>query len=1260
MKHDFRLLGLLVMAACGVAHANSVTSLVNAAGASWHDTNTWVGQVVPTTGDDVVVAATNGVALTNSTDFLNSITVKTNATLNFRNWTTLLSASNVMVNGTITHTAATTNGAPTNRVYILCTNLTVAGVIDADGKGYQGGRSNVGITVGQGPGGGQAGGDPSGAGGYGGEGSCKVTGGKSGTNGQTYGTTYYPVGPGSGSGYRPANIQGASGGGSIWIEAAGTVAVSGVIRANAGATPGSSHVGGGSGGAIFLSAGVLSGAGRVDARGGVGDYYGGGGGGGRIHVNMGLGFELAHSVVAGMSGGQITGWPEGYNGTYVVTTENPDLTVRGSPANHGTPTPYAHGVSAILADTWVTNSVNSPADTANGVRYFCLGWTLTTNGALADSAATTQAVFQLVSTNTVLTYLWTNQYELVVSPATNGTAMTASNGWYTRGAIVTGLMPSPDPDYEFLLWSGDLTTALYTNTPLDVVMDRRRYITAHFGSTVTATNRSLAGGNWFAWTNWVPKGIPGRLDTARLTGSNTTLNLPVTVGALVVGATATNTFTGWDTLLQASEVTVSGLVTHTACTTGGAATNRVWIMTGNLNVPGAIDVSGKGYQGGTTNAGRTAGQGLGGGQANDPSGAGGYGGEGSCKLAGGKSGTNGQTYGSATQPIGPGSGSGLEPGQKAYGAAGGGSVWIEASGRITIGGTIRANGGMNVYGQHVGGGSGGAIYLYAAEFGGSGVLEAKGGGGAWNAGGGGGGRIAVSFASGSELTYSVEGGAKGTATPPVWPAGSNGTYIATLLGQALFVQGSPVDHDTPTPYPHGASSVMPGIWITNSVVSPADETNGVRYVCTGWVVTTNGAVAESGASSQAIFHMHADVTNTVLTYLWTNAYQLVVSGATNGSATTASNGWHLSGTIVPGIQEIPDPGYEFAQWWGDVPGDLAYSNTITLTMDRPRAVTAHFIDPLNGTNRTRSTGGKWFDWQSWSPMGVPGPKDSVVLSGGSTLLDYPITLVSLTITNATLSFTNWNTTLTLTGDLAILTNGTVTHVGCYRFPSDMSNRVCITARSITIDGSINVNAKGYYRGRYPDWGPSTNGQGPGRGLYFGSNSGTGGGHGGAGGRCDGSVSGGVTYGSATNPVGPGSGGAYGASHRPEGGGNGGGSVQLEASDTLTLNGIIVANGGDADLDWGGGGSGGAIWITCRRFHGPAGTHLTAKGGITASGGGGGGGGRIAIAYSGSFQYQGTNTVAGGINTAYGAAYNGGAGTYVQVDNSIKGSSFMFR
>jgi hypothetical protein len=1126
-------------------------------------------------------------------------------------------------------------------------------------------RGGTNSAPGNGPGRGK-GGDPGGGGGYGGEGANKSGGGAWSGYGVTNGSAVDPIGPGSGGGADNASGKAGYGGGSIWIEVAGTATVTGAIRANGGDAFGNQHEGGGSGGGIYLRAGELTGRGTVSAYGGNARWYAGGGGGGRILISMGLGTEPPVSVVGGTTPNRVSAtvlsWLDGAPGTYVLLMDNMDLTVQGSPTNHGTAMPYYHGRSSLAYGTWVTNTVNSPADSANGVRYVCRGWTLTTNGVLAASDVSTQAVFQMVMTNTVLTYLWTNEYELAISSATNGSATTSSNGWYTNGMTVASLQAVPDANYEFLEWSGDVTTSLYTNNPLTVTMDQRRWITAHFGSATTATNRTFAGGNWFAWTNWSPKGIPGRLDTARLTAGNTTLSLPIAVSSLVVGVTATNTLTGWDTILRTTSVTVSGVVTHAVCTTNNGATNRVYILTSKLTVPlgGKISADGAGYKGSTSDTlpfGFTAdGQGAGRGKGGvDPGGSAGYGGEGVNKAASGSYLGYGVTYGTELYPTAPGSGGGRGDPRGGSGD-GGGSIWIEADDTVAVDGVISATGGTAGTG-HSGAGSGGSIYLKAGALGGSGTLRAKGGGGNYTAGGGGGGRIHVEMMSGSALAYDVGGGAKGDQ-PSAWPVGSNGTYNVTLLGLALFVQGSPTNHGVAAPYPYGPSSIPGSLWITNSVNSPAETANGVRYVCTGWTVTTNGAYAEGGATTQAIFKMNATVTNTVLTYLWTNECQLTVASATNGNVTSASNGWYLVGTLVTGLQATPESGYQFAQWWGDVPANSVYSSMIALTMDRPRTVIAHFVDPLNATNRTRSAGGNWFDWQAWSPQGIPGPKDAAVLSGGSTYLDYSVTLGSLTVTNATLVFTNWATTLTLTGDLSILPNGTVTHAGCYLFPEDMSNRVCIAARNITIDGTINVNTQGYFRGRYPSLGPDVDGQGPGGGKSL-NGSGTGGGYGGAGGRSRDTATGGVAYGSATNPVGPGSGGAYGSPHVPDGGGNGGGSVRLEVAETLTLNGTITADGAGAQQDWGGGGSGGAIWITCRRFLGPAGTHLTAKGGITASGGGGGGGGRIAIAYSGSFQYQGTNTVAGGTNTAIGS-YSGSPGTYVVVDNSIKGTTFIFR
>jgi hypothetical protein len=986
---------------------------------------------------------------------------------------------------------------------------------------------------------------------------------------------------------------------------------------------------------------------------------------------MGLGTEVAATVAGGGTFDRASSaWPAGYPGTYVLDMDGLDLFVRGDPMNHGMPAPQGHGYNSIAPGAWVTNTVASPVEQTNGVRYACIGWRLTTNGVLAAEGNTPQAEFQLLSTNAVLTYYWTNEYELVATAATGGTVTTALNGWYTNGTVVSGLDTFPDANFEFLQWSDDIVTGLHSNTPLTITMDRRRWITAHFGGTAGATAKTFAGGNWFAWTNWSPRGIPGRQDAARLTGGTTLLSLSTFASSLVVNAAATLSFSGWDTLLEATDLTVSGTVTHAACTTNGAATNRVYVLTRTLRVPGSINADGLGYKGaadsGTPFGDPPHGKGPGGGWGgSSPAGGGGHGGEGGNRTSppGGANGIYGQTNGSALTPLGPGSGGGRGD-SRGTGGAGGGSVWVEATDSAVVDGTIRANGTGGVNG-HTGGGSGGAIYLRAGTLAGAGQLQASGGAGNWNSGGGGGGRIAVRFVSGSELAHSQTGGVHGPVST-YFSDGFNGSYYVELMGQPLTVAASPAPHGTPTPYVYGQSSLPTGEWVTESVNSPADQANGVRYACIGWTLTTNDAWADAGSTTQAVFQMVAGVTNTTLTFLWTNEFELAATAATNGSVNGGTvNGWYTGGVVAGGIAATPTGGYQFLLWSGDIEAGPHTANPLALTMDRRRWITAHFVDPVNGVTRTRSAGGDWFGgWASWSPAGVPGPQDDVLLLGGTQTLGYAATLRSLAVTNATLAFTNWATRLTTGGDVIVSTNATITHVGCYRYPQDMSNRVWIAANNVLVDGAIDVSAKGYFRGRLPDWGPSPHGQGPGGGMSAVGLNGCGGGYGGAGGRANNYTPGGATYGNATNPIGPGSGGAYGQAHGPEGGGNGGGSVRVEAAGRFILNGLVNADGqinqGGA---WGGGGSGGAIWIDCREFAGAAGTRLTARGGDGNWGGGGGGGGRIAIWYTRLFTYAGTNSVAGGVRTGSGWAGNedGTNGTYVAVFNPPpKGSIFLVR
>jgi hypothetical protein len=151
-------------------------------------------------------------------------------------------------------------------------------------------------------------------------------------------------------------------------------------------------------------------------------------------------------------------------------------------------------------------------------------------------------------------------------------------------------------------------------------------------------------------------------------------------------------------------------------------------------------------------------------------GGGGHGGNGGTTGGGVEPG--GGTYGNSNAPVQPGSGGGSYAG----GRPGGGVIWVLADGRVTVDGSVTANG---ANGQHdIGSGAGGSIYIRCRGFHGSGLYEARGGDTTMTSGGGGGGRIAIYRVSdsftGMLSTNSVRGGTNSTT------AGSSG-YVGTLV-----------------------------------------------------------------------------------------------------------------------------------------------------------------------------------------------------------------------------------------------------------------------------------------------------------------------------------------------------------------------------------------------------------------------------------------------------------------------------------------------
>jgi len=199
----------------------------------------------------------------------------------------------------------------------------------------------------------------------------------------------------------------------------------------------------------------------------------------------------------------------------------------------------------------------------------------------------------------------------------------------------------------------------------------------------------------------------------------------------------------------------------------------VYMRAANIAIAagGGIDANGRGYE-----SARGPGKG---GASNSRGTGGGHGGAG-AKVSDG-TGTGGITNGIALVPIDAGSGGGEAQalqydanGDRIPNGYGGGAVRLEATGAVTLDGTITANG--NAHGFWGGGGAGGTIYIKSGTFAGAatGRMTAQGrsghGNGPWG-GGGGGGRIAVWRA---KHAYAGE--------PSVTDWANSVTSVVTLVG----------------------------------------------------------------------------------------------------------------------------------------------------------------------------------------------------------------------------------------------------------------------------------------------------------------------------------------------------------------------------------------------------------------------------------------------------------------------------------------------
>ncbi len=133
---------------------------------------------------------------------------------------------------------------------------------------------------------------------------------------------------------------------------------------------------------------------------------------------------------------------------------------------------------------------------------------------------------------------------------------------------------------------------------------------------------------------------------------------------------------------------------------------------------------------------------------------------------------------------------------------------------------------------------------------------------------------------------------------------------------------------------------------------------GERFVCDGW--TGWGSVPANGDGAAVAFVI---ATNSGLAWNWSTQYWLSATSPTPAQGVvTASNGWHHAGADGIAVRAEPSAYYRFVRWEGDVPTGVESQAHITVSMDRPRELTARFAANVT----SRGTPEWWLAAYGWT------------------------------------------------------------------------------------------------------------------------------------------------------------------------------------------------------------------------------------------------------------------------------------------------------
>ena len=392
----------------------------------------------------------------------------------------------------------------------------------------------------------------------------------------------------------------------------------------------------------------------------------------------------------------------------------------------------------------------------------------------------------------------------------------------------------------------------------------------------------------------------------------------------------------------------------------------------------------------------------------------------------------GLAYGLPYAPGQPGAPNGIYGNNLSNSRRGGGAIRILARG-VALDGSLKADAGPQ---SHYGGSSGGGIWLtcQTITYGLEAAASAQGGlcGSSYSSPGGG-GRISfgvnlapadiealhageapatLTYEDLTQLAVDVTGG-RGRLTGGVYAYGESGSATLVLSATAdkiLTVAGHPLWNGVPCP-DYGAHSVAHGTWVTNSVAAVstlASADHRVRYHCQGYTLANLEGQVDAGTTNWVAFQVNENLT---LTWLW--GEEEVRYDATAGQHGTIRQGgvtgdfseWLAPGAPSTSLEALPDDGYEFLYWLGDVPAGAATSNPLQITTGVPRSVQALFRLADPPTTRLWNGGtaalGVWHDPANWLPAGnLPGRHDHVIIDSGYCCTTNYAECGSLSVSNA--------------------------------------------------------------------------------------------------------------------------------------------------------------------------------------------------------------------------------------------------------------------